>query len=950
MGARTGAYQLSQAERTNLPVGSVIAGRYRLLEMIGEGGMGTVWMAQQTEPVKRLVALKLIRPGMHSKQVLARFDAERQALALMDHPNIAKVHDAGTTTNGRPYFVMELVKGVSITRFCDERQLTPRQRLALFAAVCQAIQHAHQKGIIHRDIKPSNVLIALYDDKPVPKVIDFGVAKATGPQLTEETLHTGFGTVVGTVEYMSPEQAGFNQLDVDTRSDIYSLGVLLYELLSGSPPFSRKELEKAGILEMLRLIRDKEPSKPSTKLSSAEALPMLAANRGTEPAKLTKLIRGDLDRIVMKALSKERDRRYETANEFAGDIERFLNHEPVLAGPPSVRYRLRKFVRRNRGVVAAVSLVLLALLAGIAGTTFGFVRAEYERLQAEQARTAESDQRKKAEKAEADMLADYRASTDDAIEQLIGSKLVLGPKEKTYLENTLKRWQELAARQGDDEHSRTIRGEGHFRVAALWAKLGQRDESRAQYEVALDIHKQLIEQFPTAPEHQERLATIHNNLGYLLAGLGKAEEARREYRAASAIQKRLVSQFPDVPAYRQELARTYNNLGNLHIDFAEHIEARAEYRAARELQTVLVEQFPAVPAYRHELARSHNNMAIVLKALGMREDAHREYQAARDLYVKLFEQWPAVTAYRVELGGVHNNLGRLLQDLGKREEARAEYEAVLPIQKKLTEEFPAVPEHQLNLALTHSNLGLLFHALGKTKETHAEYQVARDLEKKLVEQFPGVPEYQINLGSSYSNYGALFLQEGKPAESLEWFDLAIRVLKPVHEQSPRDVTARHVLQASHLNRALAYDRLQKYAEADKDWGPAIELSPDAQRPAIRATRAGSRLRAGLVADAVAEAAELTKSANWKAGEWYNFAGFYAGASGKSADKSQEYLDRAMEMLQKAVNGGFKDAEHMKKNTHLDALRGREDFKKLLGEVEKKSPSQKAPVQPSRERQ
>ena len=257
--------------------------------------------------------------------------------------------EAGTTDGGRPYFVMDLVKGMPITRYCDEHHLTPRQRLELFIPVCQAVQHAHQKGIIHRDLKPSNVLVALYDGKPVPKVIDFGVAKAAGQQLTDKTLVTGFGAIVGTLEYMSPEQAEINQLDIDTRSDIYSLGVLLYELLAGSPPFSRKELEKAGMLEMLRVIREQEPSKPSTKLSTAEGLPTLAANRGTEPAKLTKLVRGELDWIVMKALEKDRSRRYETANGFAMDVQRYLADEPVQACPPSAGYRLRKFVRRNKG-------------------------------------------------------------------------------------------------------------------------------------------------------------------------------------------------------------------------------------------------------------------------------------------------------------------------------------------------------------------------------------------------------------------------------------------------------------------------------------------------------------------------------------------------------------------------------------------------------------------------
>src|SRR5262245_8512832 len=347
------------------PPGTVI-GPYKLLEQIGEGGMGSVWMAQQVAPVTRLVAVKLIKAGMDSKLVIARFEAERQALALMDHPNIARVLDAGTTTDeaggvgpGRPYFVMDLVKGVSITQFCADRNITPRQRLELFVPICQAIQHAHQKGVIHRDLKPSNVLVALYDVQPAPKVIDFGVAKAVGEPLTEQTLHTGFGAIVGTLEYMSPEQAELNQLDIDTRSDIYSLGVLLYELLAGAPPFCRDDLAKAGMLEMLRVIREQEPSKPSTKLSTADGLPTLAANRSTEPAKLARLVRGELDWIVMKALEKDRNRRYETANGFAMDVQRYLADEPVLACPPSAGYRLRKFVRRNKGPVLAASLVLL---------------------------------------------------------------------------------------------------------------------------------------------------------------------------------------------------------------------------------------------------------------------------------------------------------------------------------------------------------------------------------------------------------------------------------------------------------------------------------------------------------------------------------------------------------------------------------------------------------------
>ncbi len=350
--------------------GTVI-GPYKLLQQIGEGGMGVVFMAEQTEPVRRTVALKIIKPGMDTRQVIARFEAERQALALMDHPNIARVLDAGTTDTGRPYFVMDLVKGVPITKYCDEKQLSLRERLELFMPVCLAVQHAHQKGIIHRDIKPTNVIVAEYDNRAVPKVIDFGVAKATAQKLTERTMCTEFGQVVGTMEYMSPEQAKLNQLDIDTRSDIYSLGVLLYELLTGTTPFERKRLQEAAFDEMLRIIREEEPLKPSTKLSSSDALPSIAANRHTEPARLSKEVHGELDWIVMKALEKDRNRRYDSANGLAADIDRHLNDQPVEAGPPSAVYLFRKFAKRNRTPLAAGALLTLAMLVALGAIASG---------------------------------------------------------------------------------------------------------------------------------------------------------------------------------------------------------------------------------------------------------------------------------------------------------------------------------------------------------------------------------------------------------------------------------------------------------------------------------------------------------------------------------------------------------------------------------------------------
>jgi serine/threonine protein kinase len=356
-------------------------GRYKLLEQIGEGGMGTVWVAEQMEPVKRRVALKLIKPGMDSRQVLSRFEAERQALALMDHPNIAKVYDGGMTDEGRPFFVMEYVKGMPITEYCENARLSIQERLKLFIPVCQAVQHAHQKGVIHRDLKPSNILICLYDGQPVPKVIDFGLAKAMHQPLTEHTLYTAHGLMVGTPIYMSPEQAEFNNLDVDTRTDIYSLGVILYELLTGTTPLEKKHFKDAAFQEILRLIKDVEPQRPSLKLSTSVSLPAIAAQRSLEPAQLSRAVRGDLDWIVMKSLEKERSRRYESASGLARDVERFLENEPIHARPPSAVYRLRKFATRNKAAVAAALLIAASLVLGITVSTWQAILATRARQQ-----------------------------------------------------------------------------------------------------------------------------------------------------------------------------------------------------------------------------------------------------------------------------------------------------------------------------------------------------------------------------------------------------------------------------------------------------------------------------------------------------------------------------------------------------------------------------------------
>jgi len=423
-------------------------GRYKLLEQVGEGGCGVVYVAEQTEPVHRRVALKVIKLGMDTRQVIARFEAERQALALMDHPNIAKVLDAGATDAGRPFFVMELVKGVRITDYCDRNNLSTTERLGLFVQVCQAIQHAHQKGIIHRDIKPSNILVTLHDGVPVPKVIDFGIAKATsGQRLTDKTLYTAIEQFIGTPAYMSPEQAELSGLDIDTRSDIYALGVLLYELLTGKTPFDAKRLIEAGLDEIRRIIREEEPLRPSTRLGvlTAEEQTTVAKRRHSEPPKLIHIVRGDLDWIVMKCLEKDRTRRYETANGLAADLKRHLNNEPVVARPPSATYRFQKAFRRNKLAFSAGIAVVLALGVGLTFAAIGW-------RQALKARAAEEAQRKSAQ------VSEQKAQAQALAARRIAYSSEMNLAQQALAANNLGRAQRLLDRQRPKSGQSDLRG------------------------------------------------------------------------------------------------------------------------------------------------------------------------------------------------------------------------------------------------------------------------------------------------------------------------------------------------------------------------------------------------------------------------------------------------------------------------------------------------------------
>jgi len=1109
-GARTFAIPTNA---TDPNLGTILGGKYKLVQLIGEGGMGSVFLASQTELVKRMVAVKVVKAGMDCKAVLARFEAERQALAMMEHPNIAKVLDAGTTEYGRPYFVMELVKGIPITQFCDERKLTPKERLELFLPVCEAIQHSHQKGIIHRDIKPSNVLVAMYDDRAVPKVIDFGIAKATGQALTDMSMVTGFGTLVGTPEYMSPEQASLNNMDIDTRSDVYSLGVLLYELLSGHTPVDRKSLEKAAIYEILRIVRDIDAPRLSAKLSSIATLPSVAANRKTEPRKLSNIFRGELDWVLQKALEKDRSRRYATANGFARDIQRYLADEIVEARPPSTAYRLRKFVRHHKGQVLAASLVFLALMAGMAGTTWGLIRAEERRVEADIARQEEATQRSiaeaneakaikaKEEEAQQRALADIaklraidfknkalnalRATTGEDVEKLIGEKKELTANEKAYLEAIAKRWRAFATQEGTDLEARSISGEGHFRVAELWDILGKQEESVQELEKAETVYSKLTEEFPAVVESSISLASTYNNIGIRLKNLGRYDESLDKYLKGLAIQKKLAADFPDDPNHREGLSNSYSNLAVSYVAQGKVVEASESFRQSVILEEKLVAEFPdqktylgnlattysnfgsmlngigkldeaeeqcrkglaireklvadfpsqmeylqdlaashnnysnilshsgnatesveqvrksiailknladdypAIPSYSESLARSYNNLGIELVKLGKSNEAERAYRSALEIKENLVRAFSTVPEYQQELAVTHRRLGGLLSRKNKDREALDQYRKGLAVIEKLAREYTNVPDYQRDLAATcyvlgnfindfkdgpkrsepyyrvalstyekliqefpeqrlyrddiakvHHELGNVLLKMQKNAEAEEQYLKGIAVREKLASDFPDYPDYRVDLTKRYVAFAEMKLETKDASASLLWFEKAFDSLRKVQELESQLASHQRYLVRSFQGRGKAYDQLRTETKADADWQKALELSPGEEQHRIRTRRAIHLVLDGQVPKAIAIVEELAKLQIKEAKRWYEMGSVFSLASKLTADQEQKYKDRAMELLNEAAKLDYIDFETMSKDSNLDPIRERDDFKKLLDKLKEKKMTSK----------
>ncbi len=711
--------------------GTVI-GPYKLLQQIGEGGMGVVFMAEQTKPLQRMVALKIIKPGMDTRQVIARFESERQALAMMDHPNIAKVLDAGTTDTGRPYFVMELVKGVPITQFCDDKHLSLRERLELLLPVCQAVQHAHQKGVIHRDIKPSNVLVANYDDQPVPKVIDFGVAKVTASKLTEKTMFTEFGQIVGTLEYMSPEQATFNQLDIDTRSDIYSLGVLLYELLAGSTPFEGKRLHAAAFDEMLRIIREEEPPKPSTRLSSSEALPSIAANRHTEPVRLSKDVRGELDWIVMKALEKDRNRRYETANGLAADLRRYLDDEAVLACPPAAAYRFQKFARRNKPALLTAALIASTLILGTVVSTWQAIRAS----RAEAESLAQANEARQSE-------AQTQAVLDFVQNKIFAAARPEGEKGGLGHDVTLRQAIEAAIPYVETSFRDQPLIEGQLRNTLGWSfyYLGEADKAAEQFQKGhkiLEVH--------LGSDHPDTLHSM-NGLGASYSNLGRYDDALK--LAEETLALREVKLGP----YHRDTLMSMNNLAACYLSLGRHAEAIGLSEKTLALQ--IAKLGPDHP----DTLRSMTNLANTYSELGRYEDALKLREETLELLkTKLGPEHPDT------LGGM-SNVACVYSDLGRYEEALKLNEESLALMKaKLGHDHPGTLNGMNNLANSYYELGRYEEAI-KLEEEALELKKA-----KLGADHPSTLMSMQSLSVSYSRIG-------RHAEALQLNEEALAMQK-----------------------------------------------------------------------------------------------------------------------------------------------------------------------------
>jgi tetratricopeptide (TPR) repeat protein len=703
---------------------------------------------------------------------------------------------------------MELVKGQPITKYCDEHRLTPRQRLELFLPVCQAIQHAHQKGIIHRDIKPSNVLVAPFDGRPVVKVIDFGIAKAAGQKLTDKTLFTEFGAVVGTLEYMSPEQAELNNQDIDTRTDIYSLGVLLYELLTGTTPISRQRLKEAAFVEVLRIIREEEPAKPSTRLSeSKDSLPSISAQRQTDPGKLTRVVRGELDWIVMKALEKDRNRRYETANGFAMDVQRYLADEPVLACPPSGWYRFKKFTRRNKASLVTVAAVAVTLIAGGIAATWQAIRARdaERRVKFE---LLEKD--KQFQRAEANFLQTLEA-VDGLLTEVGQKDLASVPQfeqvRRRLLEKALRFFQEFLQARGDDPTVRFEAALAYRRVGEIQRLLGQNGPGAEASKKAIDHLESLRAEHPEQPSYRHELARTYSARGLVLAELGRREAMEQDFQQARDLLQGLTREYPDRPDYSLDLARTLNGFGE-RLGDSKPAEAVGLLRQGLRLVQELAEKFPDRPDYIKDLVRGHGTLAKLLKDLRQVDEATKSYQRCNEVVAQGLERFAGDQDLRWLEQVAHLNYGVFLWRKGEVGNAEKQFHLAAKVGKQLADDFPSVPRYQSNLSGAYSNLGGLLWGSGQEEKAEEPLKQGVAIAEKLAADYPTMPIYRSEAGFAMDRLAVLLTARGRHAEARTLLVRATEHQEAAHGLDPSNRKYREGLSIHAMNLALVLKSLK----------------------------------------------------------------------------------------------------------------------------------------------
>ncbi|MCA9192047.1 MAG: serine/threonine protein kinase [Planctomycetales bacterium] len=877
-------------------------GRYKLLEVLGEGGFGIVFVAEQQLPVRRTVALKVLKPGMDTSQVVKRFEIERQALALMEHPGIARVIDGGVTIAGRPYFVMELVKGIPITKFCDDNNLPIRERLSLFVDVCLAVQHAHQRGIIHRDLKPANILVSEFDGHPKIKVIDFGIAKILDQSVGSFTLVTNPRAITGTLEYMSPEQTKLGEMDIDTRTDIYSLGVVLYEMLTGSTPLTSERLKAASLTEALQLICESDAPPPSARLrESIGVLEKISAHRRRDPSHLIKEVRGELDWITQKCLEKERGRRYATANSLSRDVNCYLGGDPVEACPPSRWYLLNKFSKRYWPALTAASAFLLLLIFSLTGLTLAYISVNREREQKEQALEAEGMRRRQTRAA-------LDAMSSQVIEGWLTKQTAILPEHKQFLEQALQYYTEFAADVAQDQESRASTAHALGRLGSIHNLLGQTTDAEQTWCISRDMYKALSVEFPETPEYQRGLAESLASLGAIYLQTGRYDESKAARDQNVEIRRKLVADYPDVAEYNFSFSVAIARQGLWMKNTGDHAGAEDAFQTAINLQRRLVADFPEVLTYKEDLAQNCMNLGNLFSITNRNSDAEESLLEATKLYQQLASQFPNEQSFISAHANALNSLGNVLRDTERFDDAEQIYGESLRIRKRIAADFPSVPDHARSLAQTLNNLGILYKNSNRLPESIEHYQHALAIFKKLAIDYPAVADHQNELAGAMVNLGRLHLIANDAQAAVQ---LLIEA-EPFHH------SALTINPTSYVYRVFYRNNRWRLAEAQ------LKLSDHIS--------------------AAAAAQQFLDSATDPPRDSYTAATLFAGCLPIVEQDSQlspeakvrmktDYTARALSALRQAVELNADEITNIDTDNALAPLRSNEDFQSLLERVQ-----------------